>query len=156
MSVHLSLQTSSPLRVTFVDLSESFATDYCYDLAITTTTPVIVWSGIRPESSESLKAQSDFQGDLQPASQYRNATSDVCNTTLNLLRCNSIIAHEAGSIFYGMNKFTISGHWTWETVATWFASIGPRSRSFARSTSSCCSIDLHTRGRRPVGTRQGR
>ncbi|KAH8659720.1 hypothetical protein BGZ61DRAFT_593919 [Ilyonectria robusta] len=53
--------------------------------------------------------------------------------TPNLLRCNSIIAHEAASIFYGKNKFVFAGDWTWETVATWFGNIGPRNRTLVTS-----------------------
>ncbi|CZR69837.1 uncharacterized protein PAC_19737 [Phialocephala subalpina] len=133
MSIHdPSLQASSLPRVTFFDLSRELR-DYCYDLALTTPTPVIAWSGIRPENSESLKAKSDFEKDLETASQFKTATSDVRNMTPNLLRCNSIVAHEAASIFYGKNKFVFAGDWTWETVATWFGNIGPKNRTFVTS-----------------------
>jgi hypothetical protein len=127
-----SLQASSRPRVTFFDLSRELR-DYYYNLALTTRTPVIAWSGIRPENSESLKANSDFKKDLETASQFKTATSDERNMTPNLLRCNSIIAHEAASIFYGMNKFVFAGDWTWETVATWFGNIGLRNRTFVTS-----------------------
>jgi hypothetical protein len=126
------MQSPFQLRVTFFDLSRELR-DHCYDLTLTSPTPIIAWSGIRPENSEALKAKWDFKKDLETARQFKTTTVDVRITTPNLLRCNSIIAHEAASIFYGKNKFVFAGDWTWETVATWFGKIGPTNRSLVTS-----------------------
>jgi hypothetical protein len=127
-----SLQASSQPQMTFFDLSRELR-DYCYDLALTTPTPIIAWCGIRPENSESIKAKSDFKKDLETAAQFKTATSDVRNMISNLLRSNSIIAYEAAEVFYGKNKFVFAGDWMWQTVATWFGSIGPSNQTFVTS-----------------------
>jgi hypothetical protein len=126
------MQSSFQPRATFFDLPRELR-DYCYDLGLPSPTSIIVWSDIRPENSESLKAKWDFKKDLETARQFRSATVDVRVTTPNLLRCNRIIAQEAASIFYGENKFVFAGDWTWETVAIWFGNIGPRNRSWVTS-----------------------
>ena len=61
------------------------------------------------------------------------ATSDERKAASNLLQCNSSIAQEAASIFYGKNKFLFVCDWTWETVATWFGNIGLRNSTFITS-----------------------
>lgn len=127
-----SMQSSSRPGLTFFDLPRELR-DYCYDLALTAPTPIIAWSGIRPENSESLKPEIEFKYDLETGRHFRATTADMRITTRNALQCHSIIAHEAAAIFYGKNKFVFGGDWTWETVTNWFRNIGPRNRSLVTS-----------------------
>lgn len=127
-----SSQASSWPRVTFFDLPRELR-DYCYSLALTSPTPIIVWSGLAPENSTLIKAKVEFEDELKIALQLKTATSDMRSTVSNLVRCNSIILYEAASIFYGKNKFVFACDWTWKTVATWFRNIGLGNRTFVNS-----------------------
>jgi hypothetical protein len=116
MSVEdLSLQTftQSQVRLNFLDLSRELR-DYCYELTLTSPTPI------------TLKTAEDNQ----------TITSNIPSLASNLLQCNTIIAHEAASVFYSKNKFHFTGDWTWDTLATWLEKIGPSNRASLSSIES--------------------
>ena len=119
-------------RTNFLSLSRELR-DHCYSLALTTSTPLVAWCGIRPGNSETEKALYTLADDVMTAALYNNHTSDLRNLATSLLRCNSIIASEAAPIFYGKNKFLFAGDWTWEKVVNWFEDIGPRNRALVSS-----------------------
>jgi hypothetical protein len=107
-------------------------------MGLTSKLPIVAWSGIRPGNEKGYERHKKVHVGMGRAIQYRNATADVRNIFLNLLRCNMIVAHEAAMTFYRKNRFFISGDWSWETVVGWLLKIGPKNRAYISH------IRLHT------------
>ncbi|KAH8685393.1 hypothetical protein BGZ60DRAFT_395073 [Tricladium varicosporioides] len=123
---HFSTPSQPPL--TFFSLFQELR-DHCYSLALTIPTPIIAWSGASAGNEAEYRSYF-LKDDLQNAKEYKATTSSVRALLPNLLRCNSKVAYEAASIFYGRNRFLFLGDWTWETVLSWWEKIGQVDRGF--------------------------
>ncbi|PQE29226.1 hypothetical protein CJF30_00004261 [Rutstroemia sp. NJR-2017a BBW] len=106
-------------------------------MALITSLPVVVWSGIRPGNESFAMNRTYIVDGMEIATEYRAATTDLRSTFPNLIRCNSTVASEAAMVFYRKNQFLFSGDWTWETVVEWLVKIGPTNRAFI------AQIELH-------------
>ncbi|PQE31237.1 WD40 YVTN repeat-like-containing domain protein [Rutstroemia sp. NJR-2017a WRK4] len=123
-----SLSSARP-RTTFLTLSRELR-DKCYEMALTTSLPIVVWSEFRPRNASYTTDLTYIVSGVKIATEYRAATTDVRSTFPNLIRCNSTVASEAAMVFYRKNRFLFSGDWTWETVVEWLVKIGPTNRAF--------------------------
>ncbi len=98
-----------------------------YALSLIARSPIIVWSAQFPQGSRSLKPYPRLEWDREAM------RSSVQNLSLNLLRCNSAVASEAASVFYGLNMFSFRGDHEYLPIMTWLDTIGEKNRQYLTS-----------------------
>lgn len=133
-------------RTTFFTLSKELR-DQCYELVLTTPLPIVVWSAIRPGNEAKRETTVYFREEMQQAREHNAETIDIRASFLNLIRCNSTIAYEAASVFYGRNRFFFCADWTWTILLKWWKDIGTTNREFVSK--------IELRIRRPAQALEG-
>ncbi|KAL8773307.1 MAG: hypothetical protein Q9209_001701 [Squamulea sp. 1 TL-2023] len=93
---------------------------------------LIIYSYLLTSSSSiSVWPATTLCGQGSPAESVPRST--IWNLSLGLLQCNSIIAREAATVFYGGNTFRIhSDDWDYRLIVHWLKQIGSQNRAALR------------------------
>lgn len=143
-------RNSPPL--TFLSLSREIR-DEIYDLALVSTSPIIVWKG---EGKMSYRYQAESEGvgprawpwaGVRPPPSivpWQEVDREAISASLqplavNLIFCNKTVSHEAARVFYAKNTFSFLGKHNWDPIVSWLEIIGPANRN------SLISIEISAR-----------
>jgi hypothetical protein len=127
-------RNSHPL--TFLSLSREIR-DEIYDLALVSTSPIIVWKGewksdyhYYPETEGMIPFSSRLSSVIHwQEVDYEATSASLQPLAANLILCNKTVSHEAARVFYTKNTFCFLGQHNWDPIVPWLESIGPTNRS---------------------------
>jgi hypothetical protein len=126
-------------KVNLTDLPREIR-NIIYKFCLVSASPIIVWSAKQTVTYNPPKRYvgDDYYPNYDPKDKYiyklkwdyKAMISSVQNLALCLLKCNSSLAHEAASVFYGQNHFSFVGDHDWIPIISWLDRIGETNRSY--------------------------
>ncbi|CZR60672.1 uncharacterized protein PAC_10568 [Phialocephala subalpina] len=115
--------------------------DEIYELALVSTSPIIVWKGhwkYHPSyeiPGPEFNADGSWTGPhLCINVRWRWTDEEAISASLraldlNIIFCNKTVSHEAAQVFYAKNTFSFMGWHNWDLIVSWLEAIGPTNRN---------------------------